>query len=111
MAIQPVASSYHQPTPADTMTVPPLENGDRLTRPEFERRYEAMPGLKKAELIEGVVYMPSPVNFDRHGGPHFDLIGWMAPYRIATPGVRGGDNSSLRLDLDNEPQPDVFLMI
>ncbi len=40
-------------------SVPPLENGDRLTRPEFERRYDAMPGLKKAELIEGVVYLPS----------------------------------------------------
>jgi Uma2 family endonuclease len=89
----------------------PLENGDRLTRPEFEQRYEAMPGLKKAELIEGVVYVPSPVNFDRHGGPHFDLISWLGQYRMATPGVRGGDNSSLRLDLDNEPQPDVFLMV
>ena len=31
---------------------------------EFERRYEAMPEVKKAELIEGEVYMPSPV---RHG--------------------------------------------
>ncbi len=35
----------------------PLENGDKLTRAEFERRYEAMPHLKKAELIEGVVYV------------------------------------------------------
>jgi hypothetical protein len=40
--------------------IPPLENGDRLTRREFERRYNAMPDVKKAELIEGVVYMPSP---------------------------------------------------
>jgi Uma2 family endonuclease len=91
--------------------IPPLENGDRLTRPEFERRYEAMPGLKKAELIEGVVYVPYPVNFDKHGGPHFDLIIWLGQYRLATSGVRGGDNSSLRLDLDNEPQPDVFLIV
>jgi hypothetical protein len=55
--------------------VPPLENGDHLTRDEFERRYEAMPGLKKAELIEGVVYVPSPVRFDQHGSPHAALIG------------------------------------
>ncbi len=41
--------------------IPPLQSGDRLTRYEFERRYEAMPHLKKAELIEGVVYVPSPV--------------------------------------------------
>jgi Uma2 family endonuclease len=87
-----------------------LQNGDRLTRAEFERRYAAMPGLKKAELIEGVVYMPSPVS-DDHSGPHFDLITWLGLYRMATPGVVGGDNGTLRLDLDNDPQPDAFLRI
>src|SRR5262249_35635889 len=91
--------------------LPPLQNGDRLSRAEFERRYDAMPHLKKAELIEGVVYMPSPVSFQGHGGPHFNLIGWLSLYRFATPGVEGGDNTSMRLDLDNEPQPDVFLRI
>jgi Uma2 family endonuclease len=91
--------------------IPPLENGDRLTRDEFERRYDAMPGLKKAELIEGVVYMPSPVRVDQHGEPHFNMIGWMGQYRLSTPGVRGADNSSTRLDLDNMPQPDVCLFI
>ncbi len=30
-------------------SIPPLENGDRLNRDEFEQRYEAMPSLKKAE--------------------------------------------------------------
>jgi hypothetical protein len=49
--------------------VPALENGDRLTRAEFECRYEAMPHLKKAELIEGVVYVPSPVRHRQHGAP------------------------------------------
>jgi hypothetical protein len=90
--------------------IPPLENGDRLTRPEFERRYAAMPHVKKAELIEGVVYMPSPVSND-HAQPHFDLIAWLGFYRAATPGISGGDNGTLRLDLDNEPQPDAFLRI
>jgi putative restriction endonuclease len=94
-----------------TGRVPPLENGDRLTRAEFERRYDAMPNLKKAELIKGVVYVPSPVSFEKHGGLHFDLIGWLAQYRLATPGVRGGDNTSLRLDIDSMPQPDAFLLI
>jgi hypothetical protein len=91
--------------------VPPLRAGDRLTRIEFERRYEAMPEIHNAELIEGVVYMPSPVSNDDHGSPHFDLIAWFGLYRASTPGVQGGDNSTLRLDLDNEPQPDVFLRI
>lgn len=91
--------------------IPPLCAGDRLTRDEFERRYRSMPDVNKAELIEGVVYMPSPVSAKGHGTPHFDLIGWLAYYRAQTPGVDGGDNSSLRLDLDNEPQPDAFLRI
>lgn len=90
---------------------PPLQAGDRLTREEFERRYEAMPEVKKAELVEGVVYMPSPVSAEDHGEPHFDFIGLLFNYRIHTPGVRGGDNSTLRLDLDNMPQPDAYLRI
>ena len=89
----------------------PLRAGDRLTRAEFERRYAAMPHVKKAELIEGVVYMPSPVTQEEHGGPHFNFVGWLAVYQAATPGVEGGDNATVRLDWDNEPQPDVFLRI
>jgi Uma2 family endonuclease len=90
--------------------VPALQTGDHLTRPEFERRYRAMPEVKKAELIEGVVYMPSPVS-DEHAQAHFDLMAWLGQYRMATPGVLGGDNGTLRLDLDNDPQPDAFLRI
>jgi Uma2 family endonuclease len=91
--------------------VPALENGDRLTRAEFERRYESMPLLKKAELIEGVVYVPSPVRHRQHGSPHAHLIGWLFQYAANTPGVEVGDNSSVRLDQDNEPQPDALLFI
>src|SRR5271166_3316096 len=91
--------------------IPPLENGDRLSRGEFERRYEAMPSGKKAELIEGVVHMPSPVTFAEHAGPHFGLVWLIGEYRFSTPGVQGGDNATVRLDLDNEPQPDIVLFI
>jgi Uma2 family endonuclease len=91
--------------------VPALENGDRLTRAEFERRYEAMPHMKKAELIEGVVYVPSPVRHRQHGSPHAHLITWLGLYAANTPGVEVSDNSSVRLDLDNEPQPDALLVI
>jgi Uma2 family endonuclease len=102
-----------QPAPADLPPdwVPPLEPGDRLTREEFERRYEAMPHLKKAELIEGVVYMPSPLRFRRHGRPNRHLSTWLGTYEAATPGVEGADNATARLDLENEPQPDALLLI
>lgn len=93
------------------LTVPPLENGDRLTSFEFERRYSAMPKLKKAELIEGTVYMASPLRFEPHAEPHGDLMGWLWTYKIVTPRVRLGDNPTVRLDLDNEPQPDAVLLI
>lgn len=92
-------------------TLPPLEPGDQLGRDEFERRYAAMPHLKKAELIEGTVYMPSPVRWKRHAGPHADVIGWLAFYRAHTPGVEVGDNGTVRLDLENEPQPDATLIV
>jgi hypothetical protein len=88
-----------------------LENGDRLTRDEFERRYHAMPHVKKAELIEGAVHMPSPVSTLRHGSPNLVLNGWLFVYWSNTRGVRGADNATIRLDLGNEPQPDSFLLI
>lgn len=90
---------------------PRLEAGDYLTRPEFERRYHAAADIKKAELIEGIVYMPSPVRADQHGDPHFDIIAVLGTYRISTPNVRGSDNATIRLDLMNEPQPDVLLRL
>jgi Uma2 family endonuclease len=88
-----------------------LENGDRLSRAEFERRYEAMPHLKKAELIEGVVYVPSPVRLKAHGNPHGFVVTWLGVYALATPGTVFADNATVRLDLDNEFQPDAFLLI
>jgi Uma2 family endonuclease len=109
IAPTPVIKSLQQ---ADsTPGVPILQAGDRLTRTEFERRYRAMSHVKKAELIEGVVYMPSPVSHGDHGRPHHDLNGWLFVYRTATPGVDGGDNSTVRLDADNELQPDGLLRL
>jgi Uma2 family endonuclease len=93
-----------------TDKAPPLENGDRLTRAEFERRYEAMPHIKKAELIEGVVYMPSPVG-NRHAESHGQMMTWLGVYCAATPGVHFADNLSVRLDADNQVQPDALLRL
>ena len=60
---QPVEQAKSEP-------IPPLESGDRLSRYEFERRYEVMPHIKKAELVEGVVYVASPLRFESHAEPH-----------------------------------------
>jgi Uma2 family endonuclease len=88
-----------------------LENGDRLTRDEFMRRYEAMPSLKKAELIRGVVYMTLSVPHRYHGWQHCDLVTWLGCYGAVTPGVEGGCNSTVILDRNNVPQPDSLLFI
>lgn len=97
--------------PQQPLAVPPLENGDRLNRYQFERRYNFMPHLRKAELIEGVVYMPAALRFKSHGQPHGDLSGWLWTYKISTPGIELAIEPTVRLDLDNEPQPDAVLMI
>ncbi|AFY71937.1 protein of unknown function DUF820 (plasmid) [Thalassoporum mexicanum PCC 7367] len=89
----------------------PLESGDKLSREEFERRYMAMPHVKKAELIEGTVYMASPLRIDSHGYPHGKMMTWLGVYETATPGLMFGDNATVRLDMDNEVQPDGLLMI
>ncbi|NET07605.1 MAG: Uma2 family endonuclease [Symploca sp. SIO2B6] len=92
--------------------VPPLENGDCLNRDQFERRYQATSNLKKAELIEGIVYVsPAALRFRSHAQPHSNLIGWLWSYKIATPVVELGIEPTVRLDLDNEPQPDGVLLI
>jgi Uma2 family endonuclease len=98
-------------TQAPPAEVPTLENGDRLDRDEFERRYDAMPDLKKAELLRGQVYMPSPVRHRQHGRPHLTLSAWIGAYLAATPGTDAGDNSTVRLGPEDEPQPDVHLRI
>jgi Uma2 family endonuclease len=92
---------------ANMSTIPALEHGDHLTREEFHRRYEAMPHVKKAELIEGVVHIPSPLI----GQQRFDAIHWLSTYVMFTHGVEGGVNSTVKLDSKNEPQPDVLLII
>ena len=94
-----------------TSTIPPLENGDKLTRTEFEHRYQSMPQLKKAELIEGIVYMPAALRFRKHGKPHGQIIAWLGFYAAVTPNVELGDNCTVRLDSENEPQPDVLMRI
>lgn len=103
---------YSPSTPSTaTQHYPPLQSGDRLSRAEFERRYAATPDLKKAELIEGIVYVASPLRHRQHGRPHSRVITWLGVYQTLTPGVDLSDAPTVRLDLDNEPQPDAVLFI
>jgi Uma2 family endonuclease len=89
----------------------PLENGDRLTRVEFESRYQQMPRVKKAELIEGIVYMASPLKVKGHAQPHAYIMTLLGLYTAATRGVGIADNATVRLDADNEVQPDALLRL
>jgi Uma2 family endonuclease len=87
---------------------PPFDNGDRLTRIEFHRRYETAPGLKKAELIEGVVYLGSPVS-TKHGRGESQIGRWLGAYEQVVDGLDLVSNATVMLDDDNEFQPDVLM--
>ena len=86
-----------------------LESGDCMTREEFHRRYLARPDIKKAELIDGVVYVPSPVRGDYHGRPHMRVSLWLESYAVLAPGLETMDNATLLLDDPVEVQPDAML--
>ena len=85
----------------------PLENGDRLSRAEFERRYEAMPDIK-AELIERVVHVASPTSLS-HGEPHARLGAWLSLYADRHLECSVVDNVTVRLSARSEVQPDLLL--
>ncbi len=90
--------------------VPPLVRGDFLSRDEFLRRWEAMPHVKRAELIRGVVYMPSPLSLE-HGDEEHYVGTWLGVYQAATPGCRGSHNATWLMGEDDAPQPDLSLRI
>jgi Uma2 family endonuclease len=102
-------------TTTSPKTIPLLENGDRLSRHEFERRYTAMPyqkaGINKAELIEGIVYMASPLRIRSHAQPHSQIMTWLGLYQSSIPTLMMGIEPTVRLDLDNEFQPDAVMFI
>jgi Uma2 family endonuclease len=91
-------------------TLPPLMDGQHLDQLTFHERYEAMPPDTRAELVGGVVFMPSPMRSD-HGKQSRIVSGWLDRYERFTPGVEGGDGSTVKLDRGGEPQPDHLLLI
>jgi Uma2 family endonuclease len=90
--------------------VPVLRDGDRLTRDEFLRRCEAMPDLKRAELIDGIVYMPSPIS-DFHDEHHSRMHSWLTFYALLTPSCRAGIAGTWLMSPESAPQPDLTLRI
>lgn len=95
---------------SERVAVPPLVDGEQLTSEEFLQRWEALPELKCAELLEGVVFLPSPVT-DRHGIRTRLLGYWLSTYEWATPGCRGSDNATWLMGARNTTQPDVTLRL
>jgi hypothetical protein len=91
------------------MRSPFLAAGDKLTREEFLRRWEAEPRIKMAELIRGLVYMPSGVSV-RHGDMDGRVGTWLGVYSAATPGTVSGHNATSFL-LEDTPQPDLNLRV
>ena len=89
---------------------PPLREGDRLSREEFMRRWDAMPDLKRAELIDGIVHMASPVSAV-HGANHADLSAWLWHYAKSATGCRVYLSTTWLMSSDNAPQPDLALRI
>ncbi len=89
---------------------PLLESGYHLSADEFHARYKQMPESVRAELIEGIVYMASPL-YSPHGDGHFLLTNILSIYEAETPGVTGSIATSVRLDGKNEFQPDIHLRI
>ena len=99
------------PPRATPRSISPLENGDRLSRDEFESRYAAMPKDCKAERIEGIVYMAAALRFRSHGLPHSHLNSWITTYSAFTPCTFVADAPSVRMNEDNDPQPDIILIL
>jgi Uma2 family endonuclease len=87
-----------------------LEAGDHLDQVTFHARYEAMAPDFRAELIGGVVFVPSPLRSE-HGVSHALVMGWLTNYWCATPGTQVRDNATAILGEESEPQPDAALII
>src|SRR5262245_5995245 len=99
-----------QPQLRERRPLPLLENGDRMTQPEFHRRYEAYPKDAKIELIGGIVYMASPMRLP-HGTYHVKLSTVLDVYASGTSGLQVADNATAILGDESEPQPDLLLRI
>jgi Uma2 family endonuclease len=95
--------------PASSLHLPVLEPGDHLSGEEFDRRYEQRHDIHKAELVGGVVYMPSPVRIPEHGNPVSVINHWLTPYAFAREGIQVTNDGTLILGENDRVQPDVMM--
>ena len=95
---------------AAPVSTPPLLEGDSQTSEEFLRRWEQMPDVRRAELIDGIVFIPSPISRDHDAFRAF-FAAWLSLYATATPGCYPGLDATWRMGDRQVPQPDAVLVI
>lgn len=105
-----MTSTIHENTSPYRGFSPPLESGDLLGADEYWRRYCAAKAKFRAERINRKVYIMSPLRALHHGNPHLLLAHWIATYAMHDPTLVGSDNATIRLNADNDPQPDLCLL-
>lgn len=93
---------------ASLKRIKPLQNGDQLRLPEFKKLYAQHPNIRRAELIEGVVYVASPVYLP-HADAQMKIITWLGVYQSKMSGVSAAGEMSIELDGENEVQPDAVM--
>ena len=104
------ADRVTRPKPTEHGALARLVDGARMDQKTFHALYLKTPETFKAELIGGVVHVASPVR-SWHGGPHITAAAWVHYYSAKTTGTdRFSDTTSI-LGNENEPQPDVALVI
>jgi Uma2 family endonuclease len=96
-------------TATTAVRLPTLANGDRMDREEFHRRYALRPDLHRVELIEGTVYVPSPLNAEDHAEPQHLVQMWLGAFALRHPELRAHGPATVFLDGQNEPEPDAIL--
>jgi Uma2 family endonuclease len=103
-------STVHENSSPFRAFTPPLESGDVLDGAEYWRRYCATSDKLKSERINGKVYIMSPLRAVYHGNPHLLLAQWIATFAMHDPTLIGSDNATVRMNADNDPQPDLCLL-
>src|SRR4051812_31590213 len=108
------AVKFEHETPSDSVSTANLQpqverlcQGDNLSRQEFIRIWEQLPNLKHAELIDGVVYMPSPLGLP-HGTMTSRVNHWLSTFEWATPFCHSASSVTWFMQ-ESAPQPDLFL--
>ncbi len=94
----------------DVPYVPPFQSGDEMDQPTFHALYETAPSGFRAELVGGIVYMPSPVSRP-HAAPHGILSTWLGVYCSETDGTEFLPDATMIMSNDDEPQPDLSLIV